>query len=250
MTALPQIAGVHSAAQSYAGLVLSMKPLGFWPLDEANGSVARDISGNGFDGTYVATPTLHGREARPPHQLGDARATDFNGTTQYVDLDAHVASFGNLAAFTMVAQFTWTGSAGFDTVCGLADSSQVIDYWRFTVDAQRAVWTVADGGNIIYTRVTSTLTSGARNFLAAAADGSGNDARFNGAAIPYIAGNANTAAGTDQVADLDNMRIANRERSAGNTDFWDGPVWNVAFFDSRLSTSQLNALYLASLYGT
>jgi hypothetical protein len=38
---------------SYADVVLADNPTGFWPLDEDTGTTANDISGNGFDGTYV-----------------------------------------------------------------------------------------------------------------------------------------------------------------------------------------------------
>lgn len=251
MTALPQIMGVHSASQSYAGLVLSMNPLGFWPLDEANGTTARDTSGNGFDGTYVSSPTLHDKQLRPPNQYGVSRATDFR-TNDYVDLDTHIASFGNQAAFSVVVQFVMLGSnANFDMVVSLSDNTQATDLWVISIDAERALFWVADGGNKIFARTVGALTQDVPNILAVGADGSGNDAFVNGVAIPYVTGDSNTAGGTDQVANLDRMRIANVNRAGNeNRNFWDGPIWNVACFDSRLSISQLNALYLASLYGT
>jgi hypothetical protein len=43
---------------SYADVVLADNPTGFWPLDEDTGTTANDISGNGFDGTYVDFGTL------------------------------------------------------------------------------------------------------------------------------------------------------------------------------------------------
>jgi len=43
---------------NYAAAVLADSPVGYWPLNEASGTVALDASGNGHDGTYSGSFTL------------------------------------------------------------------------------------------------------------------------------------------------------------------------------------------------
>lgn len=64
----------------YADYVLSKGPVLYLPLDEESGTVAFDRSGNGLNGTYVASPTL----AVPGP--GGSKAVLFNGTSQYVSV--------------------------------------------------------------------------------------------------------------------------------------------------------------------
>ena len=40
---------------SYAGGVMALAPLGYWRLGETSGSVARDMSGNGYSGAYTGS---------------------------------------------------------------------------------------------------------------------------------------------------------------------------------------------------
>lgn len=42
----------------YRNTVLQDAPYAYWPLDETTGTIAGDISGNGFNGTYIAGDTL------------------------------------------------------------------------------------------------------------------------------------------------------------------------------------------------
>lgn len=53
------------AGQAYADRVLQDAPLGYWRLGEHGGTLARDSSGNGYDGTYVGSPTLDQTGAVP-----------------------------------------------------------------------------------------------------------------------------------------------------------------------------------------
>src|SRR5205807_64318 len=45
-------------APPYPGNVLSDGPLAYWRLDEASGTTAADLSGDGFNGTYNGSVTL------------------------------------------------------------------------------------------------------------------------------------------------------------------------------------------------
>jgi hypothetical protein len=64
---------------------LALKPLAYYPLNESSGAVAADLSGNGYNGTYVGAPTLGTTGLIP----GDSdTAVTFSGKTQQVTLPA------------------------------------------------------------------------------------------------------------------------------------------------------------------
>ena len=46
------------ASNAYSGVVLAKGPAGYWRLGEPAGPAAADISGNGYDGAYIGSPTF------------------------------------------------------------------------------------------------------------------------------------------------------------------------------------------------
>jgi peptidoglycan/xylan/chitin deacetylase (PgdA/CDA1 family) len=44
--------------KTYQETVQGLHPIGYWPMNEPSGTTVYDRSGNGFNGTYVNTPTL------------------------------------------------------------------------------------------------------------------------------------------------------------------------------------------------
>lgn len=70
------------APPNYQATVLADAPLGYWRLGEASGTVAADISGNGFNGIYTnCTLGTAGLLSGDPNA-----AVTFNGITSVVDL--------------------------------------------------------------------------------------------------------------------------------------------------------------------
>lgn len=68
-------------AQAYSDKLLALAPVTYWPLWEASGSTAHDISGNNCHAAYSAGITL----GHPG--IGDGNTCAyFNGTTSYVNL--------------------------------------------------------------------------------------------------------------------------------------------------------------------
>ena len=80
----------------YADEVMADAPAGYWRLNETNGSVALDSSGNGRHGTYLGGVTLGLAGAVP----GDGRATSFDGSSGYVQLPG---TWGGTAETTVEA---------------------------------------------------------------------------------------------------------------------------------------------------
>ena len=46
------------ASDQYSGVVLAKRPVGYWRLGEAQGPIASDASGNGYDASYFGSPTF------------------------------------------------------------------------------------------------------------------------------------------------------------------------------------------------
>jgi hypothetical protein len=72
---------------AYTSRVLTLTPIAYYPLSEAAGTTAEDVSGNNYDGTYSgAVPGGTG--------VGDGNtAGSFDGTTDYIDISAMAGAF-------------------------------------------------------------------------------------------------------------------------------------------------------------
>jgi len=76
---LTKIVPVVLAGGGYSDMVLGYSPIAYWPLWEASGAAAEDISGNGFDGAYTGV-TL-GQDG-----IGDGNTCPlFDGTNDFLD---------------------------------------------------------------------------------------------------------------------------------------------------------------------
>lgn len=100
---------------TYAQTVLEDGPVAFWPLDETSGTVANDISGNGYNATYEGSPTLGAAAIAG----GLGRSVNLSGaSTEYVALAAPPAALqlveGSFEAW--VKQSTVKNGAGI--FCG------------------------------------------------------------------------------------------------------------------------------------
>lgn len=54
-----EVASHYALGQPYQAVVLGDGPTAYWPLDEPSGTVARDLSGNGYHGTYAGDQANH-----------------------------------------------------------------------------------------------------------------------------------------------------------------------------------------------
>jgi hypothetical protein len=122
------------AANTYQQALLSLGPVGYWPLNESGGTVAYDLVG-GDNGTYVGTYLLG--QAGPANGIfNGATATLFDGTSGHVDISA--ASLNITNAITVVAWVDLISSGAFADVFGNGDNS-----WRLDLTSA-----ALPGGNI------------------------------------------------------------------------------------------------------
>lgn len=135
---------------TYEDVILADNPLAFYMLDELAGTNAADSSGNGYDGTYVNTPTLGAASLL----VGGPTAASFvKASTQYVDLTGLF------------------GTAFLDTVPGFS-----IEGWVKPTDVADfdqgffGTWTGTNGGPMFWThfsngRLYVTAGVGEANYL-------------------------------------------------------------------------------------
>lgn len=82
------IGALASSGSDYVSSVMGDSPLAFWRLNETSGTVAADLSGNGYNGVYTGGFTLN--QAAPGARSGVL----LNGTSGYID----IPSFPSLPA--------------------------------------------------------------------------------------------------------------------------------------------------------
>ncbi len=112
------------APTTYQQAMLSLNPIGFWPLNEASGTVAYDVIG-GNNGTYTGTYALG--QAGPPNSFfGGAASTVFDGTSGHVDIPG--APLNITGAITVVAWVNVLSAPTFDGLFGHGDAS-----WRLSI---------------------------------------------------------------------------------------------------------------------
>ncbi|HWY30382.1 MAG TPA: LamG-like jellyroll fold domain-containing protein, partial [Candidatus Acidoferrum sp.] len=140
------------APTTYQQAIVSLNPIGYWPLSEASGTVAYDMIG-GHNGTYTGGYTL--AQPGPANSFfGGATSAGFDGTSAYVDIPG--APFNITHAVTSVAWVNLSVAAGFDGLFGHGDAS-----WRMSVNPSSQPGG-ADGnapGDVDATSPTSILDS-------------------------------------------------------------------------------------------
>jgi uncharacterized protein YjdB len=114
-----------TAPSTYQQAMLSLGPVGYWPLNEATGTNAYDLIG-GHNGTYAGTYVL----GQPGPGNGFFDGSDsalFDGTSGHVDIGG--APFNITNAVTVVAWVNLLSGPTFDGLVGHGDTS-----WRLSIN--------------------------------------------------------------------------------------------------------------------
>lgn len=216
--------------RTYREEVLADAPVGYWRLGEASGTVAKDSSGNGRDGTYVGGVTLGAAGA-----VGDGNtAARFDGITGYVDL-GDVAAL-KPAQVTVEVWYRSTDTDGMLVAC--PPTPYGYDIWvtvgsglpRFEFDGALAAVTSITG--------PTSVSDGLWHHIVGTYDGAFarlyvdgvqvNSQAYNGGALEYAVGAVRI---NDRVGD-----VAYRV---------DGPIDEVAIYPTALSAARIAAHYAA-----
>lgn len=214
----------------YDAVVLADSPAGFWPLFETSGAVAADISGNGRDGAYVASPTL------------SASGVTLNGTTQRVNIPS--------AAFDII------GAPGQDFTLEIwleaPPNSSTMAIFDKTLISGPADWvtlqTVSSVGHFqLYDGTNNPIATGGGNlmlslprYLVAQRDCATNQISYY---LDASLVQQSTASGALDLSNAINLNIGAQE--AGNRRFFAGKVWRAAVYLTALSGARISAHYAA-----
>jgi hypothetical protein len=228
---------------TYQGVMVSLKPLGYWPLNENDGTTAYDVIG-GNNGTYTLSSVIGSSVS-----LGQPGPTDsfFGGTSSAQFLSAYVdipeGPFNLNGAITIMGWVQIQVASGFGNLIGHGDSS-----YRISIAGDSSQVGANDG-----------LASFSTNnpFGDATAPTGINDGNWHLVAYTYTGNTAQTNNGTlyvDGVPEAGNTIVTNSVDN--HLDVWIGGapdygaarllpganIANVAVFNRALTAAQIQGI--------
>lgn len=225
-------------------VIQALAPAGYWPLDEASGTVAYDKSGNGNNGTYVNSPGLASRT--PPLATMRPFCDFVPGSTHYVNL-------GTPAALNFTTGYTMLAIALMDT--SLADTTLIAEgYNGSTVQFQMSspIGTTGAGSTVgkmgighfgasawKFVQSTTTIALGTYYMWVGTFDGTNCNIYTNGA---LEVSTAKAAISSGEFATI--CIGARMDSGAINTNNkWDGAIGHVALWSTALTAAQISLIY-------
>lgn len=230
-TFLLRLAGLAAATDAYIQKVLGYAPIAYYPLNEASGTTAEDLSGSGFDGTYSgAAPGGTG--------IGDGNtAASFDGTSDVVTMGAIDTPFdgnaGTLLLWGKTSAAVWSDGTTRYLVRLIADGANLISIHKTTTTNQLQL---RRNAGVASKFVVSTALVGTEAPFSAAItwDTVANQmkAYLNGAQVGATQANIDTFAGA-----LTDATIGAQNASA--TASWSGQIAHVALFNRALTALEI-----------
>ena len=215
--------------KSYNDVVLADSPVGYWRLGESSGTTAKDLSGNGLNGTYQSSPTL----ASAGLISGDTdKSVTMNGSTNYITV-----SHPNTAMSGTISAEAWYKSSntsiGEQHILSKFPGSDTNYY--FGIYQNKVEMAVT--GNA-YMQSTSTLSNNVLYHLVATYDLSNIRFYINGILDRTVANTATpVSAGT----------LLNIGRYSGGNSYVFGALDEVALYNYVLTDGQVLTHYNAGL---
>jgi Concanavalin A-like lectin/glucanases superfamily/Bacterial Ig-like domain len=216
------------AASPYKDAVMADSPRAYWRLGETSGTVAKDVSGNGNDGTYVNGVAL----GQPGRIMGDPdTSVNFDGVNDYMTVPN--SSSLNITGAVTVEAWVKRAKSGWQVIAGKPGNGQsrLENYalWFDSGNFVRAFF--GDGTNYVNVSSTAPLDTNWHK-IAASYD--------NATVRLYIDGVQNaTATSTVQLTPNTLPLLAGRE--SGNTFYMGGRLDELAVYASALPASRLLA---------
>ncbi|HZI32435.1 MAG TPA: LamG-like jellyroll fold domain-containing protein, partial [Candidatus Binatia bacterium] len=248
-----EISAMLPALSLYSARVLADLPVAFYPLDETSGSIAYDLSGHHYDGTYTNAPSLG--IAGPSGFLSGGAS--FNEASQWVSQWSHYqwVDLGNPAALNFSGAITleawvkpvYAGTPnyfenvlcrGYNTGNGIETALRLNGMDSFQI----GVYSYSLGGGSI-AKGSPAASAGQWVYLAGTFDGTYWNLYTNG----VLAGRSPSTVGA--LTSTDHWAIGNGT-GGGDGRFYLGPISHAAIYNYALSASQIQAHYLAGIAGT
>jgi hypothetical protein len=189
-----------------------------------------DLSGNGYDPTVVGGVQWAGGGLK------------FNGTTGYLDLDAHIAAISSLTQGTLISsiQSPEQLSMAAWTIMSASDGGDASSLVLTAVDwlAGNYLYVVDEAGaGIISDSSTASVDTSQKLFLAITQQASGYAGYIYGLAAAGLSGV--TDAFFDDVNNIDNWRIGCRRSSGSNQDFFPGIIFYHLVLNVALTATEI-----------
>ena len=221
-----QVSTLYQATQDdlTAGLV------GYWPLDDASGTTASDISGSGFNGTLNNSPVWSAGKLGAGLRL--------NGSSSTVDINHNVVTTSS--SFSVATWVQLSSLSGFQTAVS-QDGSNISGFFlQFT-----------SGGQFAFSLVNSDSTSGTTiransNFNPVANTWYHLVGVYNqsvGQSQLYVNGTLQSTQTVPAAWNATGETVIGRAKWGGNADFWNGEIDDVRLYNRALSATDVSNLY-------
>jgi len=222
---------------SYQDTILSYSPVAYWRMDDTSGSTMTDSSGNGYNGSYVNTPTLNSTSLLNIDPGNPSVA--FNGTNEYATR-AHNVAF-NATQFTVLAWIKADSLPSADWTTIMQKSSTQFDYdgWGMRITPSGAVGMTVHQGGVDKTTYSSggRVKVGGTYFIAWVVSSTGLRVYIDGvqrANNATYSGNADTNSGG----------IVIGFAGTGPADpYFHGTIDELTFIGSALSEANIQSIY-------
>ena len=213
------------APSPYQSAIFAYNPVAYWPLNEADGTIAFDYSGTN-DGIYTGGCVLGQTGLPATAGIGANTAVTFDGATAYVNIPVGRLNITNALTVIQWVQPPNGGDTGFTTPLGHSDQS-----YRFDVAGGQPHW--ADAGPDIVS--TTPINDGNWHQLVGVYDGTNESLFVDG----QPAGTPHTSAPAGSTA---NVWIGGAPDYAGARNF-NGNIAQVAILTNALTAAQVLAIY-------
>jgi hypothetical protein len=233
-----------SGSNSYSQSVLSNGPAVYWPLGDASGPTATDLSGNEDTGTYSSSGVTYG--ALSPVEGPTGQGVTLDGSSG--DIKAS-QQFDDPSTYTESMWFqTTTDTGGYLMSFGTAPSggdSGTYDHMVWMNDnGQIAVKGTGAGG--LSNTTTGSYNDGNWHYVVAVGSTSGVDVYVDGQLVAETtASSTKSALGRWVVGYAD----PSSAKKAPSSDYFAGTVSDVAFSDMALQTTQIQTQYGMAFQG-
>jgi prepilin-type N-terminal cleavage/methylation domain-containing protein len=206
--------------------------VGYWPLDEGSGNIAKDYSGNGYDGTLVNDPTWTTGKING--------ALSFDGVNDYILIPSFVFDYDYMTIFVWVR------------VNDLSARRTIFDVGNYTnLVSQLEVGPCSGGANSVCVVTPGTIQARTVNNVVTGSTWINIVYVKNGVGAThkiYVNGN-NQSLTTNLSVDYDSIAVnknIGRRGSTTSPQYFYGDIDEVRIYNRVLSDSEIKVLYEAT----